>query len=352
MGWSTTPTLPASTGTWTTTPPELATPSGVWKPGLLRRGIDGGAGTDAAGLDRLALPARDQGGGGDSLYMGLDPLNDFEIRVHGRDNAGGKDHAVLAALKGLHGKDQAGARDTARPGLYAREPAGGHDLATIQPRTNAHDLAGSTEKAATKPRVNGRDNGGGIDTATSFFGTQTAVTHIVTSSGHILIPPWCRYIDVIIDGGGKGGQAGSLLIEGKGGTRGGTNSARFDRGTRGNLWKRVYFDIGAGGAAGLGSALQAGGNGGATKFYIDDITDTWIGASGYLETNGATNAAGGRSGESMPNTTFNGMTLNGGAGSNGTGVQPGAGGGGGSAGIGTRNGSPGAPGGAMVRFSM
>lgn len=186
---------------------------------------------------------------------------------------------------------------------------------------------------------------------TSAFPSMSAVTQTVTDTGHIPIPYWCRYIDVIVVGGGKGGQAGSLVFEGRGGTRGYNASQRWDRGAYGNGWNRIYFEVGARGNRGAGSLNQAGGNGGATKLWIDE-NDTWIGAGGYLEANGATGDKSGRSGESMPNTTINGMTLNGGAGSNGDGGQPGAGGGGGSAGIGTRNGSYGGKGGAMVRFSQ
>lgn len=186
------------------------------------------------------------------------------------------------------------------------------------------------------------------NTFTSAFPAMSAttVTHL-SGSGGITIPYWCNHIDVAVVGGGKGGQGGSLLSTGDGGTRAYNNTVRWSRGTHGNEWTNLSYTIGAGGTAGS-SGGGSGGNGGATTVGLH-IGGTLVDS---VAANGGTGAGSGRSGESMIDTTINGMTLVGGVGSNGNGGQPGAGGGGGSSGTGSRPGSPGGAGGAMVRFSQ
>ena len=172
---------------------------------------------------------------------------------------------------------------------------------------------------------------------------MSAVTQTITSltPQGVDIPYWARYIDVIAVGGGKGGKDGWLFGTGDGGTRGYNETKRWERPVNGNAWTNLAVTVGAGGTAG-------GGNGGATSvglFIGGTLVDS-------VTAGGATGSLSSRSGESMPNTAFQGMTLVGGAGSNGAGGQPGAGGGGGSQGTGSRPGQPGGAGAVMVRFSQ
>lgn len=97
------------------------------------------------------------------------------------------------------------------------------------------------------------------------------------------IPTWCRYIDIIALGGGKGGQtgSGSLNQPGSGGLAGQWNGITLQRGVD-IPWSEAQLTgtVGAGGAGGANSDNAAGGNGTASTVTASIGTLTAAGGTG------------------------------------------------------------------------
>ncbi|QAY16670.1 hypothetical protein SEA_FELIXALEJANDRO_34 [Gordonia phage FelixAlejandro] len=147
------------------------------------------------------------------------------------------------------------------------------------------------------------------------------------------IPPWCRYIDGVGIGGGKGGQTGNGANSavGRGGLPGQWAATTLERGVH-IPWSESQLTIvvGAGGAGGANSDHAAGQNGSSSSITSSAGTLTAPGGTG---TSSATLA---RDGVAAGDYTYLGITYTGGgtAGENGeAGKPPGGGGAGGNGGI-------------------
>lgn len=172
------------------------------------------------------------------------------------------------------------------------------------------------------------------------FPPTSESTYIVTATSNFNFPRWCNYLDIIIVGGGRGGQGAGWVANGVGGTAGSWAGITLQRGVDIG-WAETYLaiTIGAGGSAGSGGAFPtAGGNGGTTT-VAKGSGGTIATGSGGTGTVIAT-----RDGPGPGNYTFNGVTYVGGS---GDGNAPGSGGRGGAASSG--NGTTGGRGQAWIR---
>ncbi|QAY16419.1 hypothetical protein SEA_MSAY19_34 [Gordonia phage Msay19] len=147
------------------------------------------------------------------------------------------------------------------------------------------------------------------------------------------IPPWCRYIDAVGIGGGRGGQTGNgaSTAVGRGGLPGQWAATTLERGVH-IPWSESQLTVvvGAGGAGGANSDHAAGQNGSPSSITSSAGTLTAPGGTG---TSSATLA---RDGVAAGDYTYLGITYTGGgtAGENGeAGKPPGGGGAGGNGGI-------------------
>lgn len=282
------------------------------------------AGAQDLALVRPALVGRGAGAGGDSLYMGTDPTQDFELRIPIRDNAGAQGLAVVRARE--TGRDDAAAGDLARLGVIGRDSGAAGDLATARLATSARDNAVLGDLAAVRPRQSVRDAGGGGDSATAVFSATAAVTTTFSTVGTstYTIPVWCSWLDVVLVAGGGGGKGAGWGLDGYGGKRGEWLTVRLVRGVD-IPWTLTLLSItiGDGGAAGVGGASPGnGGNGSPTTATASGVgTLTAAGGAGGTQ-NGPSN----RTGEAAGNTTFQGVTYTGGGTNSGV---PGSGGQGG-----------------------
>ncbi|MGC4964230.1 hypothetical protein [Gordonia sp. DT101] len=183
---------------------------------------------------------------------------------------------------------------------------------------------------------------------------ETTQTYTAAGTYTYTIPVWCRYIDVILIGGGASGQtgSGSIATSGAGGSAGSWNAIRLERGV--NIpWTitTITITIGAGGARAANSDNAAPTAGSASTAAIAEVGSISAnGGSGTKTVQGTNWQVGAPAG----NYTFNGVTYTGGAESNSsvkTGMPPGGGGSGGDGGIfGNRTrGWEGAAGGGWVR---
>ncbi|AGI61685.1 minor tail protein [Mycobacterium phage BTCU-1] len=174
----------------------------------------------------------------------------------------------------------------------------------------------------------------------------TEVTQSFTAAGSYTfsIPANCRYIDIIVLGGGGGGQASLALFNvGASGAPGQWNSITLKRGVD-IPWSvtQITGSVGAAGPGGLGPSILPGGAGGDTTANYGSGTITGPGGAGGL---GWASREGAR-GDSPGNLTFNGKTYIGGGASTGdnqAGKPPGGSGSGHYPGFGSgQNGAPGA----------
>ncbi|UVF60802.1 hypothetical protein SEA_STICKER17_30 [Gordonia phage Sticker17] len=170
------------------------------------------------------------------------------------------------------------------------------------------------------------------DSVSAAFTAMPPATTTFTSVGSFTytIPPWCKYIDIIALGGGKGGQTGSGAINqaGSGGLPGQWAVATLQRGAD-IPWSEAQLTgiVGAGGAGGANSDNAPGGNGTAS---------TVTASAGTLSAAGGTGTNSGRDGPGPGNYIYLGTEYVGGATAvnNGqAGNPPGGGGAGGNGGI-------------------
>ncbi|AOE44421.1 hypothetical protein SEA_LASTRESORT_8 [Gordonia phage LastResort] len=181
--------------------------------------------------------------------------------------------------------------------------------------------------------------------------------HLLTTVGttNIPIPSWAKFADVVLVGGGRGGNAGNsgANIPGMGGLASAWVTGTWD--LRGQSVTSVSVTVGAGGNGGQ-SGSQAGSAGQATTASNGVHSLTAIGASGTM---------GSRDAGSPGNVTYGGVTHIGGVGAPGSGAAagggsqpgaestpPGAGGPGGWGGFfgSYQRGGPGARGQAWIKF--
>ncbi|QFG13153.1 hypothetical protein SEA_STEAMEDHAMS_30 [Gordonia phage SteamedHams] len=189
--------------------------------------------------------------------------------------------------------------------------------------------------------------------------------HTVTAAGAVTLalPPWVRYIDLVLigGGGGGGGHSSSNVNAGKGGGASVWTTATLQRGNGYLEADELLVTVGAGGS-GNTSAGGSGSPGGDTTIHAPLIPQPLLTASGGA---GGAGSFTGSSGASTPGASpgdliaYSRTFIGGVGGQNGydsplplPGTAPGAGGGGGGGGLvnGRRDGAPGAPGQAWIRL--
>lgn len=156
------------------------------------------------------------------------------------------------------------------------------------------------------------------------------------------IPSWCSHIDAVILGGGGGGSRGVFPLAGEGGDAGHYQDATWDRGVHFSGGTLTITVPSGGSAGGL-----SGGNGGTATVAVTSTAYS-ITASGG---GGGNTLAGGATGQSPGNHTFNGTVYAGGVAQSSNGANGNAGGGGGAGGNGVFSGpgGAGAPGRIWIR---
>ncbi|QXN74430.1 hypothetical protein SEA_FLOAT294_47 [Gordonia phage Float294] len=177
--------------------------------------------------------------------------------------------------------------------------------------------------------------GAGSFSASAAFSPVEPVTTAFTTVGAFSypIPGWCTYLDLIVLGGGRGGQTGSGANSqpGSGGLPGEWAVATLQRGV--NIpWSEAQLTgtVGAGGAGGANSDNAAGQPGGNSTVVASVGTLTGLGGTGV--NSGSTR----RDGPGPGNYTYLGTEYVGGALSDGSGLPgnpPGGGGSGGNGGV-------------------
>lgn len=171
-----------------------------------------------------------------------------------------------------------------------------------------------------------------VDSASASFSPMAPVLTTFTNTASQLnytIPPWARYVDIVMIGGGASGRTGNGAINatGKGGMAGARSWVTAEVNP---AYPVIQLWVGKGGAQAANSDAAESNPG----------TDSWAGFN-----NGATlSAAGGpnersdnnQDGESSAGGTYNGVSYaggNGGTGNGGAGQAPGGGGAGGKGGF-------------------
>lgn len=318
---------------------------------------DSGVGQDGT-LVRPRLVSVGAGAGGDRLYMGTDPTQDFELRVPVRENGGSRDSALVRAR--LSARDGGTAGDLARLGVTGKDGAAGDGSAQARLLVSGRDSAGAGDGVAgERARVSARDVGAAGDSASASFSARAAVSSAYNSAAGTFtytIPVWSRYLVLVGIGGGASGMTGNGAINqpGTGGAAGKWSSTILERGVH-IPWAATSITVvvGAGGAQPPSNDWAAAVAGSATTFTASGSTVlTCAGGSG---TNGGTNGGGIREGQAAGNYSVDGDTYTGGSdqpsGNGVAGNPPGGGGAGGNGGIfGSRTrGGAGARGGAWIK---
>ncbi|QBI97719.1 minor tail protein [Gordonia phage Dogfish] len=341
---------------WTLDGPATPPPAPVagWSNVLQALASDGAATTDAALVDST-LAARDGAATSDSLYMGLDPANDFEVRIRVRDHALTLDRAAMVIDE--RALDAAAASDRLRVGVRVADSGAFDDIAVLGADIVARDTAALADGAAVRVREFARDAGALGDSATAAFAPMPPSSTTFSSVGAATfpIPVWCRFVSyAILGGGGGGGRHNSFSVfTGRGGAAGEWQTGILERGVH-IPWTATAITVTVG-TAGSGGALN-GTAGGATTISIPGVgTVTAPGGAGGLGDQNGSPTSGGSPGD----VEIDGQTYAGGTGGlNGTGSRqpaagtaPGAGGGGGGGGLanGQQNGANGAIGRAWLR---
>jgi hypothetical protein len=180
----------------------------------------------------------------------------------------------------------------------------------------------------------------------------TSVQYGVVGTYNYAIPVWCKYLDVVLLGGGASGQTGNGAVNqpGSGGHSGKWQGYKLTRGVE-IPWTAttVVITVGAGGARPADSDY-AGPTPGANTTFSVASSISGLAAGGNGTNDGSTR----RDGLGAPAFTYGGIVYPGGANSTSsaqTGTTPGGGGAGGNGGIfGNRTrGGAGGPGAAWVR---
>ncbi|UVF60381.1 minor tail protein [Gordonia phage Meyran] len=342
---------------WTPAGPAEPPPSGAGWWNVPQAALVDGAATSDAALIAQSSRVRDGAASSDSLYMGLDPANDFEVRIRVRDHALTLDRLAIAVDE--RALDAAAASDRLRLGVRGVDSAALGNEALLTADIFARDDAAPSDLAALRAGQLVRDAAALGDSATAGFAptAPTATTFTAVGAGSFPIPVWCRFVSYAILGGGGGGGGGRhnsfSVFTGRGGGAGQWQTGILERGVH-IPWTATSITV-AVGTAGAGGALN-GTAGGATTISIPGVgTVTAAGGAGGLGDQSGSPTSGGSPGD----VEIDGQTYNGGTGGlNGTGSRqpaagtaPGAGGGGGGGGLanGQQNGANGAIGRAWLR---
>lgn len=242
-------------------------------------------------------------------------------------------------------------------GAWSRmESAVSTDFGLVIPGALAgNELSVSDDFGTFSAVFTGEDSGVAEDYGQGVFYYPSISDAAPTATSNVAIPPGCRYIDIILLGGGGGGAGGSQGApgwDGNGGKSGSYNAYRWDRGPGRNTWAQLEFYIGVGGSGGARKS-GTGGNGGTTSVVITGTSETLTaaGGAGGSGTSLGGGVSGAQNGKAPGNYTFQGKTASGGGENGGV---PGAGGKGGGGSVWPTNpgsGSDGARGQAWIRFS-
>ncbi|QFG13543.1 hypothetical protein PBI_LAMBO_33 [Gordonia phage Lambo] len=196
----------------------------------------------------------------DELYVGLDPMQDFEVRIKPRENAGGND-GLGVSLDALV-RDSGWADDLARLGLKGRDNGAGSDFALSKAIIPGRDGGLADELSSVNLATSIGDAGGAGDMADGVFTPRSPLATQYTTVGtfNYPIPVWCRAIEVVCLGGGSGGNGGGTFA-GDGGKASTWSWGTFVRGVH-IPWNVINLTVvvGAGGNGG-GAFGGTGGNG-------------------------------------------------------------------------------------------
>uniref|UniRef100_A0AAU8GL56 Minor tail protein n=1 Tax=Mycobacterium phage Farewell TaxID=3158893 RepID=A0AAU8GL56_9CAUD len=278
MPWSPSPTVPQRQHrtAWFPTPPAVAPRRHrtAWFPRYQFTVGDQGVGADAA-LLVPNIPAADRGVGTDAAAMSIPGL------LLG-DQGVGSDLATA----GLFGTDLGIGADLATPGVFGSDLGLSADSTAVVPLFVTGDWACGADVAALLiPIGTVTDSGAGADTATAGFASHAPLAATFTTAGAytFTIPVWCRYIDVILLGGGGGGR-GMITIGawGEGGWGGNWAVYTLERGVHIPWTARIITGVvgagGAGSAAGFNPAR--GQTGGSTTAATNGWSGTATGGVG------------------------------------------------------------------------
>lgn len=342
--WRPTPPTAPKPRSWKLTPPVIVPIAKPWRVKWTRSAIDSGIGADTATLDAIWIPAADTGFGAD--HAGLAAL-----ALPVSDTGLGADRGLIAPQ--LHSTDVGLGADLARPGIRPADTGVGADVCQARPRYAAIDGAvGADMLTGLHARIGATGAGVGADVAASGFTAHAAALTSYTTPGtyQYRIPVWCRFIEIILCGSGRGGNGNSNALPGAGGNAGGWAAITLERGVD-IPWTLLDITIVVtdGGAGGTGSVF-VGGQGTNGSAVTAAISGTVI-----LSAPGGTGErSGNQAGGSPGPYSYGGQTYPGGAetttGSGTPGNPPGGGGRGGNGNtFGGFNGGKGAPGVGHVR---
>lgn len=342
--WQTAPPSVPKPRSWRLTPPVVAPVAKPWKVKWTRSAVDVGIGTDIATLDAVRMPAADTGLGADRAVLAA-------LSIPATDTGLGADRGLI--VPHFYTADTGLGADFARPGVRPVDIGLGTDLCQARPRFAAIDSAvGADLITSVRARIAVPGTGVGADVAASGFTAHAAALTSYTAPGtyQYRIPVWCRFIEIILCGSGRGGNGNSNALPGAGGNAGGWAAVTLERGVD-IPWTLLDITIVVtdGGAGGTGSVF-VGGQGANGSAVTAAISGTVI-----LSAPGGTGErSGNQAGGSPGPFNYGGQTYPGGAetttGSGTPGNAPGGGGRGGNGNtFGGFNGGKGAPGVGHVR---
>ncbi|AXH70425.1 minor tail protein [Gordonia phage Daredevil] len=334
MSWS--PGGPPAAGPvvipgWSTDGPEPteAPITTGWRVVQQRRGEGSGVGDDAA-IAKARILTSGAAAGQDRPAA--------KPKLPGTGQAAGRDLATQRPRVAAAGSG-AGKGD-ARFRLNGQGVASGDDLAIPKPKLIVPSSgAGSDRVLVPRAATAGAGQGAGGGTASASFKNEGPWDVTWTSGSNaytFTFPVWCRYIDVILLGGGASGQTGSGAINqpGRGGAAGSWAAIRLERGVD-IPWSLLSMQVvtGVGGAQAANSDYASPNAGAASLLVVSGSTVlTAAGGQGTKPEDGQAMRDGQAAGTySFGGRTYTGGGLNGSSG--GTGNPPGGGGSGGNGGI-------------------
>lgn len=347
MPWSPNPTVPAarSGGKWSPNPVvPPSTPGGKWQWVPRAFVTDTGIGEDSATLLGHLL-VTDTNIGSDTAEL--------IAHLSGRDDGLGSDSAALLAH--LTGTDTGTGGDSAtamlKYFLSGTDTGIDSDSAALLAHLSGSDLGQGQDTATLFAHLTGFDTGSGYDSATAVFSPHAPETQQYTIPGTItyLIPSWCRYIDVVLIGGGNGGGGGFAgFVTGGGGNAGNWAHATLERGVD-IPWSATAITFVIPVAAPAGTQGNKGAGGSTVTAEVSGSSWSGLSATGGTGDQFGTT----RNGQSPGTHTYNGQSYIGGAvqsTNQAAGNPPGGGGNGGNGNAFNGNqGGAGAPGGAWAR---
>ena len=285
--------------------------------------VDTGVGTDAV-IERPKERLVDQGRGSDraSAHL-LSPLLSSDTGI-GTDR--------LPMYPKFNGSEGATGSDLARVGSRVFDEGRGIDTANTKYRVLGLDLAlGYDLSTARKVGQRPWDAARGYDVATNGWHAQSATNQTFTAAGTYTIPYWCRYIDLVLVGGGASGQTGNggNGQAGKGGNASSWVTVTLERGVDIALTAiSLTVAVGAGGLTPANSDFAGPNAGAASSVSGSGITT--------VSTAGGSGTRGDQNGASPGNVSYQGIVLAGGSagtGNAGVGQAPNASGAGGNDGF-------------------